>query len=941
MIDVVESDRLIARSRERFLAGEPVETGGVRGLIVSSWRRCRVLGLPSERLKPPYNDDLDLDSALMRAAEPVLDRLDAMVAGTWASVTLADAKGVLLRRRAGDLGLTRAIEELNCGVGFTVAEWAAGTTGVGMALMERRPCHVFGFEHFAGSLGGDACVSVPIRDPLSGRIAGVVDFSCPPRDMKPAIGGLLRKAALAIERRLLDQSTEREQALLRAYQRGRYQMRIPEARPESPSPVDLRLLDGTALGPRDMRVLRNTAAMLIASGRKDAAEVPLSEGRLATLLAQPVAALFEGVAVEVRVHERPRSSRSNTLVLPAHGDSPQSFAAVSEASPAGRATPEAIGRTRTEVFPVPGDAETDAETPVHPFPLAVGEPGVSTFAVAARRRLELLWEASTGIGTTLDVARTAEELAGSVVPAFADLVTVDLHDWVLSGAEPVATGRRMRRAAIVGLREDVPCCPAGEEISFGLTTPQAKCLTSGWPTLEQDLKAASCYWSAFPVSPKELLAPALRSAIAVPIRARGVVLGVASFYRAETAAPFEDDDISLAGELVTHAATCIDNARRYAHEHSTAVALQRSLLPQRPPTQSVVETAFRYLPAGAGDDVGGDWFDVIPLSGARVALVVGDVVGHGIQASATMGRLRTGVRTLADVDLPPDELLTHLDDVLIGLSAEATADLGHETTGDVGATCLYAVYDPVSRNCALARAGHPPPALVTPDGAAHLLDLPAGPPLGLGGLPFETAEFQLPVGSVLALYTNGLVGARGYNVDDRLDALCHTLARPADSLDAACDAVITALLPDCPDDDIALLLARTRALGAEQIATWDIPPDPAAVAGARRNASDQVIRWGLGDFAGTTELVVSELVTNAIRYGLPPIQLRLIHDYRLICEVSDTSGTTPRLRRARVFDEDGRGLLLVAQHSRRWGTRHWRHGKTIWAEQALPRGQQR
>ncbi|WP_344007913.1 ATP-binding SpoIIE family protein phosphatase, partial [Streptomyces thermocarboxydovorans] len=362
----------------------------------------------------------------------------------------------------------------------------------------------------------------------------------------------------------------------------------------------------------------------------------------------------------------------------------------------------------------------------------------------------------------------------------------------------------------------------------------------------------------------------------------------------------------------------------------TAVTLQRSLLPRKLPDQAALEAASRYLPAGAQTGVGGDWFDVIPLSGARVALVVGDVVGHGIQASVTMGRLRTAVGTLADIDLPPDELLTHLDDLVLRLE-----DPGITAPGDVGATCLYAVYDPVSRRCTLASAGHPLPVVVTPGRASERLDLPIGPPLGLGGLPFEAAEIDLPEGSLLALYTDGLVETRTRDIDEGLDELCRAVALPVPSLDALCDTVLERLLPVSPEDDVALLLARTRALGADQVAAWDLPSDPAVVAQARQDVSAQLAAWGLEELLFTTELVVSELVTNAIRYGRRPVRLRLIHDRTLICEVSDASNTAPHQRRARVFDEGGRGLMLVAQLTQRWGTRHTRQGKTIWAEQEL------
>jgi serine phosphatase RsbU (regulator of sigma subunit) len=424
------------------------------------------------------------------------------------------------------------------------------------------------------------------------------------------------------------------------------------------------------------------------------------------------------------------------------------------------------------------------------------------------------------------------------------------------------------------------------------------------------------------------------SLISVPIIARGITLGVVVLFRWARPEPFEQDDVLLAEELTARAALCVDNARRYTRERVTALALQRSLLPQRLPEQVAMEFASRYLPAESHYGAGGDWFDVIPISGARVALVVGDVVGHGLRASATMGRLRTAVRTLADLDLPPDELLTRLDDLVTRLSAEA--DDGDDGSGDIGATCMYAVYDPISRTCSIARAGHPLPAIVTPDGKADFLDLPAGPPLGLGGLPFESAQFDLAEGSILVLYTDGLIESRWHDIDVGLERLRRSLSEPAESLEAVCDRLLRALLPERPADDVALLIARTRAFDHSRVATWHVPGDPAMVAQARRETMTRLGEWGLGEVAGVTELLVSELVTNAIRYTDGPVELRLIYNRVLICEVSDTGSTAPHLRRAHAYDEGGRGLLLVAQLAERWGTRQTTQGKTIWAEQALP-----
>ncbi|MER5197546.1 ATP-binding SpoIIE family protein phosphatase [Streptomyces sp. NPDC002755] len=562
------------------------------------------------------------------------------------------------------------------------------------------------------------------------------------------------------------------------------------------------------------------------------------------------------------------------------------------------------------------------------------EQGVVAFQEERDRRLQwrlaMVNEAGVRIGTTLDIGRTTQELADHAVEHFADLVTVDLLDAALHGHESPGEGPLLlRRTAWAPATDGDPgagaapqelhICPDG--------SPEARALTTGQPAKHHG-------------DPADADAPRIHSILVVPLRARGATLGVARFSRNHNPVLYDDEDLLLAQEIAARAAVAVDNARRYSYARATALTLQRSLLPRGAPLQSAVEVAYRYLPAGDRVGVGGDWYDVIPLSGARVALVVGDVVGHGIHAAATMGRLRTAVRTLADIDLPPDELLTHLDDIVLRPSGEASedvdgeapADVDGETAGDTGATCLYAVYDPVSRRFTLARAGHVPPALVTPDGTAEILELPPGPPLGLGGLPFEAAEVELPEGSLLALYTDGLVESRDHDVDAGLARLRHALTQPASSLEAICDHVVETLLPARPDDDVALLLARTHALGADQVATWDLPAEPAAVARARSDVSRQLSDWGLEKLDYTAELVVSELVTNAIRYGQPPIRLRLIHDRALLCEVSDGSSTTPHLRRARVFDEGGRGLLLVAQLAEHWGTRHARRGKTVWAE---------
>ncbi|WP_230885356.1 SpoIIE family protein phosphatase [Streptomyces spinoverrucosus] len=904
----------------------------------------------------------------------------------------------------------------------------------------------------------------------------------------------------------------------------------------------------------------------------------------------------------------------------------------------------------------------------------------------ARQLLSLVNDAGTSIGRTLDVMRTAQELADFAVPRFADFVVVDLLETVLSteghgtwltDAGPAAAKPLMRRAGMSSVREGCPEAVArvGDRVDFLPPPHNVNLLIDGEPILIPVLDPSDALWVAEQpervVSIREF---GLHSLISVPMRARNAALGLTTFIRSLNPVPFQPDDVLLARELVARAALCVDNARRYTREHTSAVTLQRSLLPQALTGGTALEVASYYLPADPSGGVGGDWFDVIPLSGSRVGLVVGDVVGHGITAAATMGRLRTAVQTLADMELPPADLLAHLDDLVLRLSEEKTDE---STTPFLGATCLYAVYDPVTRRCTMARAGHPPPVVVAPDGQVSFPEPPAGPPLGLGGMAFESAEIELAENSLLGLYTDGLIagadrdmelgmsklgealaqhstgrggahtargggeagagevgagggeagrsvagagggeagrsvagagggdaragvagdggadagrsvagagggdaregvagagggdaregvagagggdaregvagagggdaregvagagggeagagvagdggadagrsvtgsggggagasaagtgpaagtgwgpdsdvaadtgrgqdsglaagggrgqgsdlaagggrrgsglaagggrgrdsdlaagpgrgqdsglaagggrgqgsdlaagggrrdsglaagGGRGRDSDlaagggrrdsglagvggrgqdsglaagpgrgqgsdlaagggrrdsdlaagpgrsqdsdlgaragrgPAPDAAAHSRPAPDPDLAVLCAFAVERLVPVPQPDDIALLLTRTHALGADHVISWDVPADPAAVADVRARATRQVEAWGLEELAMTTELIVSELVTNAVRYAAPPIHLRLLRDSRLTCEVADGSSTAPRLRHARSTDEGGRGLFLVAQLAHRWGARYTPGGKIIWAEQEIP-----
>ncbi|MGW1887479.1 SpoIIE family protein phosphatase [Streptomyces sp. NPDC001970] len=553
-------------------------------------------------------------------------------------------------------------------------------------------------------------------------------------------------------------------------------------------------------------------------------------------------------------------------------------------------------------------------------------------AEIARERLTLLYEAGVRIGTTLNVQRTAEELAEVAVPRFAEFTTVELLDHVLRGEEPNSAATEMRRTALHGIRDDPPLQPVGDVIRFVIpATPMATAMNSGHAVLARDLTTLQGWRSQDPDGAQQALEYGIRSLITVPLQARGVVLGMANFWRTEVQPRFDEDDASFAEELAARAAVAIDNARRFTREHAMAVTLQRSLLPRDLPQQDALEVAWRYLPAQAG--VGGDWFDVIPLPGFRVALVVGDVVGHGMYAAATMGRLRTAVLNFSSLDLPPADLLAHLDDLVIRIDADQRAE-DHERAPVTGATCLYAVYDSVSGRCTLAHAGHPPPALVDPVRGVTYPEMPVSPPLGIGGHPFEEIEVDLAEGSRLVLFTDGLIEDRRRDIDEGFELLRTAIAPPGLTPEETCLAVTTAMPPSQSSDDIALLVARTRLLPAENVAVWDVPLDVAEVSRVRAEATRRLVDWGLEESSFVTELVLSELLTNALRYGTEPVRARLLNGRTLVCEVSDGSSTSPHLRRAATTDEGGRGLFLVAHFSQRWGTRYVTGGKIIWAELA-------
>ncbi|MET7653526.1 MULTISPECIES: SpoIIE family protein phosphatase [unclassified Streptomyces] len=566
-------------------------------------------------------------------------------------------------------------------------------------------------------------------------------------------------------------------------------------------------------------------------------------------------------------------------------------------------------------------------------------------AAAARRNLALLNEAGARIGNSLDLETTARELLDVVVPGFCDLATVDLYQGLLAGDETppgLADGSaELRRVAFSSAVSDAPFAGTGAPVAVGavhhfpFNSPCADALRTARP-------------QAIPGEEGGLV----QSTLAVPMVAHDTVVGLAQFSRTKGSEPFGDRDRDLAVELAARAAVCIDNARLYRREHERALILQRSLLPPGDPVASGLDIACRYLPGNSSADrpseVGGDWFDVIELPGHRTALVVGDVMGRGLRAAVAMGELRTAVRTLALLDLEPAEVLSALDEIARGLGTpggvqQATRAARRPREADLSevylATCVYAVYDSVTRRCTFANAGHLPPVLVEPGEPALMLDVPPGMPLGVGGEPFEEVEVELPEGALLALYTDGLVESRDHPLDEGLNAFVGALTDPSAPLEDVCDHVLNTLDSHHGEDDIALLMARVQGLPADSVGDWTLPREPRSVGRAREYARGQLLSWGLEPLVDTTELLVSELVTNALRYGEGEIRLRLLLDRTLVCEVWDAGLVQPRRRRARDTDEGGRGLQLVGLLSAAWGSRRTPRGKTVWFELPLPDGE--
>ncbi|WP_189190086.1 ATP-binding SpoIIE family protein phosphatase [Streptomyces albiflavescens] len=556
-------------------------------------------------------------------------------------------------------------------------------------------------------------------------------------------------------------------------------------------------------------------------------------------------------------------------------------------------------------------------------------------------RLRFVGAATRRIARGIDLDEIVMGLCRATVPTFSDAILVYLRDPLPVGDErptgPVVL--RLRRTDRIPEERDTDggFMPALQPEPSELQSMTAElCEVRPGGALAEVLRGVRPVFADAPAAraalPEllgdDLAVPSGQRAILAPLRGRRRVIGAALFLRRPERLAFEADDLLVAAQLATHSALGIDKAVLYGREAYIADELQRTMLPETLPRPTGVRLASRYLPAAETARVGGDWYDAIPLPGSRVALVVGDVMGHSMTSAAIMGQLRTTAQTLAGLDLPPQEVLHHLDEQAQRLGTDRMA------------TCLYAVYDPVSHRITIANAGHPPPVLLHLGGRAEVLRVPPGAPIGVGGVDFEAVELDAPAGATLLLYTDGLVESRLRDVWTGIEQLRERLAATAQltgpdhppPLEALCDEVLDMLGPGDRDDDIALLAARFDGIAPSDVAYWFLEPEDAAPGRARRLARRALSRWGLEDMTDSVELLVSEVVTNAVRYASRPVTLRLLRTDVLRCEVGDDVPQLPRLRQARATDEGGRGLYLVNKLARRWGATRLSTGKVVWFE---------
>ncbi|MCL7496041.1 SpoIIE family protein phosphatase [Streptomyces sp. MCA2] len=449
-----------------------------------------------------------------------------------------------------------------------------------------------------------------------------------------------------------------------------------------------------------------------------------------------------------------------------------------------------------------------------------GETGADAqrYRQAGTERVRYVGAATRRIARGTDLDETLVGLCRAVVPTFADAILVYLRDPLPVGDErptgPVVlrlrrTDRMPEKPGTDGAR--LPVLPAQPDLGSSMGSAAERVEVQPGGALAKVLRGVRPLVGEAPAAGTalaELLGPITRlpsghRVVLAPLRGRRRVIGTAVYVRRADRPAFEPDDLLVAAQLATHTALSVEKTILDGREAFAAGALQRRMLPDALPELSGIRLASRYLLASDTARVGGDWYDAFPLPGGRVALVVGDVMGHSMTEAAVMGQLRAMTQPLAGEGLPPQEVLRRLDRVALDLSFE------------VMATCLFAVYDPVVDQVFIANAGHPPPVMLHRGGRAEVLRVPPGAPIGVGGVDFEAVALDAPAGATLVLYTDGLVESRIRDVWTGIEQLRERLTQTArltgpnpPPLEPLCDEVLDMLGPGDRDDDIALLAAR-------------------------------------------------------------------------------------------------------------------------------------
>ena len=535
---------------------------------------------------------------------------------------------------------------------------------------------------------------------------------------------------------------------------------------------------------------------------------------------------------------------------------------------------------------------------------------------ASARSLKLLSDASRALAETLEVDATLTTITSLAVPVLGDWCGVHLLDPAGSlqlaahaadepGIDMVLGGRAERAQDRGGIDLE-------QAISSGATRREAS-LPS--PVLEE-------LRSSFPdraVDPGTVLV--------VPLTAHGRMLGTLTLVRIP-GPPYTDGEAELAEELARRAALAVDNATRYTSERETALVLQRSMLPELRPFAPGLRVASRYLPGAEGLNVGGDWYDLIPLVDGRQGLVVGDVAGRGIAAAAGMGQLRAVVRAYALEGHSPARLLEHVDRFV---TMQRTVSF---------VTCLYAVIDTSARTLTVASAGHLPPLLLDDDGA-RLVEVPTGAPLGTSFGGFQDMTIELEPNTTVLLYTDGLVEERTRSIDEGLATLRAAASRWRRSPEALCDGVLLTMSEQRPLEDDTALLAVSLDASLEPDATcdleaFDLPAEPSSAGAARARLGKILRACGAAPQIDVAKLLVTEVVANAVRHaGGDRIDLTVTVDNAAVrVEVGDEADSDPVPGPAPgIEDPGGRGLMIVDALASRWGyERRLGGGKRVWFE---------